>query len=256
MEERKTILLIEDDPSICQVITLHLQREGFNVLSVPDGGEGLRIAREGDAALVILDLQLQGLGGIEVCKLIRKENQILPIIILSTRAEEIDKVIGLEIGADDYVTKPFSVYELAARIRARLRIAEQPHFGSSRDSSQGAEPRSSGVLTFGSLIIDVNRRKVTRAGVPIHLTATEFDVLVFLAEFPGQPVSREMLLESVWNLDAPGYADSVTALIQRLRQKIEVDPANPLFIQTVRGVGYRFAELEELDSQVESKLER
>ena len=240
MEKQVSILVIEDDPSICQVIQTHLQREGFAVVTTADGGDGLERALSGQFGLVLLDLQLEGIGGIDVCKRIRKQNEALPIIMLTSRAEEIDKVIGLEVGADDYITKPFSVYELTARIRARLRVKASPTSQREKNESQ--------ILVFGNLSIDLDRRRVLRSDVPIELTATEFDVLAFLAQCPGLPCSRELLLEEVWNLDAPGYIDTVTALIQRLRQKIEPDSANPIYILTVRGVGYRFVEQGELDA--------
>ncbi len=238
MGDSRSILIVEDDDSICQVIRLHLEREGFLTEATASGDEGLKKALEKEYSLIILDLQLQGLGGIEVCKKIREQKKYVPIIMLTSRSAEIDKVIGLEVGADDYVTKPFSVYELTARIRARLRIADKP------GESSEAENKSQ-TLVFGNLSIDVMRRKVVLDGKQIDLTPKEFEVLVFLAQRPGRPFTREILLESVWNLNAPGYADTVGALIQRLRKKIERDPARPMFVRTVRGVGYRFVEQHE-----------
>ena len=247
MNDSRTVLIIEDDDSIRQIISLHLENEGFQTESTPDGEQGLQKALQRNFALVILDLQLHGMGGIEVCKRIRELKKFLPIIILTSRANEIDKVIGLEIGADDYMTKPFSVYELTARIRSRLRNASQHVL------TETISKADNYLRVFGGLSIDVDRRRVTIDGNEIDLTRTEFDVLAYLSEKPGHPFTREALLESVWNVQAAGYEDTVSALIQRLRKKIEADPAIPRYVRTVRGVGYRFVEPYELESGCNGK---
>lgn len=239
----RSVLIIEDDQTICEVVRLHLLREGFTVDSVADGDEGLQKVLEGSYSIVLLDLQLQGLGGIDVCKRIREAANHVPIIMLTSRSGEIDKVIGLEIGADDYVTKPFSVYELTARIRARLRATEHASIDSAKDFKEEGH-----LLVFGALIIDTMRLRVTIDDQLIELTPKEYEVLVFLAQRPGRPFTREDLLEAVWDINAAGYADTVTALMRRLRSKLEKDSARPLYIKTVRGIGYRFAEVHEIHS--------
>jgi two-component system, OmpR family, response regulator MtrA len=222
MNER--VLLVEDDASIRETTMLGLERAGFRVTSAADGREGLAEFRSRPYDLVVLDVMLPQLDGLEVCREIRRSSQV-PIVMLSARSDTVDVVVGLELGADDYVTKPFELAELVARMRAALRRASQ------------APP--DGHLTVGDLEIDPDGFRVLKAGTEIPLTATEFRLLLELARRPRQVFTRELLLERVWNYDYLGDSRLVDAAVQRLRAKIEDDPHRPARIQTVRGVGYR-----------------
>jgi two-component system, OmpR family, response regulator MtrA len=213
------LLLVEDDASIREVATLGLSQAGFKVTASPDGREGLARFREGSFDLVVLDVMLPGLDGLEVCRAIRHESQV-PVIFLSARSDTLDVVVGLELGADDYVTKPFELPELVARIRAVLR--------------RGNEARGSGVIAVRDLEIDPGAHEVRRNGEPIALTATEFRLLLELARRPKQVFTRELLLDRVWNYDYLGDSRLVDVAVQRLRAKI-----GPGILETVRGVGYR-----------------
>ena len=220
------ILLVEDDPSIQELTKLGLEAAGFSVRTAGDGEAGLDRFREQRPDAVVLDIMLPKLDGLEVCRKIRAESSV-PVVMLTARNDTIDIVVGLESGADDYVTKPFEVPELVARIRAALRRA------------QHAEPAE--VMTLGPVTIDVLAHTVTRGDEEIALTPTEFRLLVELARRPNQVFTREILLERVWGYDYLGDSRLVDVAVQRLRAKIERDPANPELIQTVRGVGYRAA---------------
>ena len=222
MDER--VLLVEDDASIREITTLALEGAGFRVTGAADGREGLLRFRNGTWDVVVLDVMLPGLDGYEVCRQIRGESPV-PIVMLSAKTDTVDIVVGLELGADDYVTKPFEAPELVARLRAALRRAQAP-----------AEP----VLAFGELEIDAAAYRVRRRGEDVPLTATEFKLLLELARRPGQVFTRELLLQLVWNYDFLGDSRLVDVAVQRLRSKIEDDPKNPRHIHTVRGVGYRF----------------
>jgi two-component system, OmpR family, response regulator MtrA len=217
MDER--LLLVEDDPSIREVVTLGLTQAGFKVIAAPDGREGLARFREGSFELVVLDVMLPELDGLEVCRAIRRESQV-PVVFLSARSDTLDVVVGLELGADDYVTKPFELPELVARIRAVLRRA--------------TDVRGPEVLAVGDLEIDADAHEVRRNGEQIVLTATEFRLLLELARRPKQVFTRELLLERVWNYDYLGDSRLVDVAVQRLRAKI-----GPGLLETVRGVGYR-----------------
>lgn len=221
---RARILVVDDEPNIRGVVEQYLHREGFDTIAAADGEEAVRLAE--DADLVILDLMLPRVDGLEVCRQIRAARDV-PIIMLTAKAEEVDKLVGLGVGADDYVTKPFSPRELVARVQAVLRRAK-------------AGPAAHGdIVQVGSLRINPRLRTVERGGVSIDLTAREFDLLHFLASSPGQVFTREQLLDQVWDFTFPGDTSTVTVHIRRLREKIEPDPVRPQFVKTVWGVGYK-----------------
>jgi DNA-binding response OmpR family regulator len=219
------VLLVEDDPSIREIATLGLEQAGFRITASGDGADALLRFRESPFDLVVLDVMLPSLDGLEVCREIRRESQV-PIVMLSARSELHDVVVGLELGADDYVTKPFELPELVARIKAVL-----------RRSTVGS---ADGVISAAGLEIDPGAFSVRKGGEDVALTATEFRLLLELARRPKQVFTRDLLLELVWNYDYLGDSRLVDVAVQRLRGKIEDDPAQPKLIQTVRGVGYRF----------------
>jgi two-component system, OmpR family, response regulator MtrA len=219
------VLLVEDDPSIREVATLGLEQAGFRVTASGDGREGLLRFRQGSFDLVVLDVMLPSLDGFEVLREIRGESRA-PVVMLSARDELHDIVVGLELGADDYVTKPFELPELVARIKAVLR--------------RSATAPTESVISVDGLEIDPAAFSVKREGEDLELTATEFRLLLELARRPKQVFTRELLLELVWNYDYLGDSRLVDVAVQRLRAKVEADPANPKLIRTVRGVGYRF----------------
>jgi two-component system, OmpR family, response regulator MtrA len=221
MDER--VLLVEDDASIREITAIGLRQAGFRVTTAADGRGGLAHARQPVFDLVILDVMLPGLDGLQVCREIRKDSQV-PILMLTARTDTIDVVVGLESGADDYLKKPFEVPELVARVRALLRRA-------------ASEP-SEVVLAVGPLEIDPARFTVRRDGVPLTLTATEFRLLLQLARRPGQVFTRQVLLERVWDHGYLGDSRLVDVAVQRLRAKVEPDPSRPRLIRTVRGAGY------------------
>jgi two-component system response regulator ResD len=219
----ETILVVDDEPTIVEVVELYLRREGYQVITTGDGAAVLRLAAEHRPALVILDLMLPGLSGLDITRQLRESGPI-PIIMLTARSEEADRVVGLELGADDYVTKPFSPRELVARVRAVLR------------RMAAATPAAPALRR---LQLDPAARTVALDGQPISLTVREFDLLQFLMRNPGQVFTREQLLDQVWGFTFASDMSTVTVHIRRLREKIEQDPANPQLLQTVWGVGYR-----------------
>ena len=235
--ESISVLIVEDDPDIGNLVEVHLKEEGFVVDRANDGLDGYEKASRGTYALIILDLMLPGLSGMEICKRLRAEKKALFILMLTAKSEELDKVLGLEFGADDYVTKPFSIRELVARVRAILRRTAV----SAEVSAAGGE-----VLRFGRLQINIEKRRAELAGEVAPLTAKEFELLAYLAQHPGRPFTREQLLSAVWGYQYEGYEHTVNSHINRLRAKIEENAAEPAFILTVWGVGYRFAEAHEL----------
>jgi DNA-binding response OmpR family regulator len=224
----RSILVIEDDPSITMGLELNLKAEGFDVLLAHDGEEGLAKARNEDFDLVILDVMLPRLNGFEVLRALRGEGRSVPVLMLSARGAEIDKVMGLELGAEDYVTKPFGVAELLARVRAILR----------RDGKGRAEREE--VWRARGLEINRATRQVKRAGKAVELTATEFDVLLCLVDAKGRVLSREQIQSKVWGPGHHGTTRTVDNFLLQLRAKLEDDPAEPAYLITVRGVGYRF----------------
>ncbi|GAB4193761.1 MAG: response regulator transcription factor [Roseiflexaceae bacterium] len=226
----ETILIVDDEPTIVEVVELYLRREGFVVQTAADGNAALAAVERRRPDLVVLDLMLPGLSGLEVTRRIRAGGA-LPIIMLTARGEETDRVVGLELGADDYVTKPFSPRELVARVKAVLRRA-QP--------AQAAPPVEE-VLALGGLRLDPAAHTVTLDGRALNLTAREFDLLAFLMRNPGRVFTREQLLDQVWGFTFASDLSTVTVHVRRLREKIERDPTNPTLLQTVWGVGYKLS---------------
>ncbi len=241
MQKNNKILIIEDDPHISELLEIHLGDLGYQLKHAADGVAGVEKFEEDEYALVILDLMLPKLDGFEVCKQIRAQNTYTPILMLTSRAEELDKVLGLELGADDYITKPFSIRELVARIKAIFRRIEA-------DKEKATGNAKSKELIFGDLKIYLDKRKVLLDKAPIDLTAKEFDLLALFASNPGRAYSRQELLDMVWGYQFDGYEHTVNSHINRLRSKIEQDPANSKYIKTVWGIGYSFVEPEELSS--------
>ncbi len=240
MTSEKQILLVEDDSEIADLVSMHLRDLGHHLDAVPNGHLGLEKAEQGSYDLIILDLMLPGLDGLEVCKSLRAHDSKTPILMLTARSEEFDKVLGLELGADDYLTKPFSIRELLARVKALLRR------GQLQSKSPSGTAGGAKTIERGPLFIDLEKRKVLLNGKPLELTVKEYDLLVLFAGNPGRAYSRSELLDTVWGYQFEGYDHTVNTHINRLRTKIEKDPGNPRFIKTVWGHGYRFAELEEL----------
>lgn len=226
---KQCILVVEDDARIADLIVKNLEAAGFECGRTPDGGHALAEVARLHPSLIVLDLGLSGLDGLEVARRVRRESDV-PILMLTARSSESDKLLGLEIGADDYVTKPFSTAELVARVRALLR------------RSGGAVRER--ILEVCDLKIDPGRRIVERGGRPISLTTLEFDLLYFLASRPGRVYSREALLTQVWGSDRLVDGRSIDSLVSRVRRKLEADPAKPRYVQTVWGAGYRFSEFD------------
>lgn len=224
----RQILVVEDEPKILQMVATYLGNEGYKVTTAASGTEGLDLARRLQPDLIVLDVMLPGINGLDVCRQLRRESQV-PIIMLTAKAEEVDKLLGLELGADDYITKPFSLRELAARIRVVLRRA-----------GLNQESLLEEVINVGDLKVDFARREVTVAGREVELTPTEFALLAVLARHPGRAFSRMQLLDAALGETYAGYERSVDTHISNLRRKIEEDPANPAFILTVFGIGYKF----------------
>lgn len=224
----QTILMVDDEARIVKLVRDYLERAGFDVLTARDGETALTIARVEQPDLIILDLMLPGVDGLDVCRRLRQESGV-PIIMLTARVEEADRIVGLELGADDYVTKPFSPGELVARVRATLR----------RTTGQMGPPA---ILRGGAIELDTASLTATVAGELIDLTPTEFQVLAALMRQPGRILSRDQLLEAVHGVTFDGYDRSIDSHIKNLRRKIEPDPRQPRYIQTVYGVGYRFSE--------------
>jgi DNA-binding response OmpR family regulator len=233
----ETILVVEDETALRETLAYNLQREGYSVEAVGDGRVALDSARQLKPDLLVLDIMLPGLDGFEVCRILRKE-MTMPILMLTARDDEIDRVVGLEVGADDYLTKPFSMRELVARVKAQLRRSRLVQ--DQLDQARGAEPPAPDLLAFGDLVINRTRREVTLDGTPLQLKPQEHELLAFFAEHRGQMLSREFILERVWGWDFIGDSRTVDVHVRWLRQKIEPDPAKPVRIVTVRGGGYRF----------------
>ena len=228
------VLVIEDELDIAKLVQLHLQDLPCEVNLAFDGIVGLAEAEAKPYDLIILDLKLPGLEGLEVCKRLRARGRYTPILMLTSKSSELDRVLGLEVGADDYLTKPFSVMELTARVKALFRRVEM--LGKQEEGAQAK------LLQVREMTIDIERHAVTVRGQGIELAAREFDLLVHFARHPGRVYSREQLLDQVWGYQHSGYDHTVNSHINRLRSKIERDPQNPEYIHTVWGVGYKFAE--------------
>ena len=226
----RTVLIVEDEPALASTLSYNLRKQGFNVVSAVDGVAGLREARNARPDVIVLDLMLPKMDGIEVCRRIRSESDV-PILILTAKAEELDKVVGLEVGADDYLTKPFGIRELTARLRALLRR-------SGARSGGAAEERTR--IAAGDITLDARGRRATKDGIEVALKPKEFDLAFFLASNAGQVFTRQQLLERVWGYDFFGGSRTVDVHVRWLREKLETDPARPAHILTVRGVGYKF----------------
>ena len=225
---RELVLVVDDEPKITKLARDYLEQAGFLVLIASDGKDALALARRERPDMVILDLNLPQLDGLDVARQMRRESQV-PIIMLTARAEETDRLIGLELGADDYITKPFSPRELVARVRAVLRRVR-------------GDVRQSGVIRVRDLEIDLQGNRVMRSGQSLHLTRTEFTLLAMLAQSPGQTFTREQMIDRVHGVVYEGYDRSIDSHIKNIRRKVEEDPLNPTYILTVYGVGYKFTD--------------
>lgn len=229
----RTVLIVEDNPGIAQLVRMHIEDLGCSAVVANRGDDGLARYNEGGIDLVVLDLMLPGLDGLAVCREIRSQPGYVPVLMLTAKSTELDRVLGLEMGADDYLTKPFSVAELAARVKALFRRVDAMASASAPNAPDQA-------IACDGLTIDPARRRVQVQDADVDLTAREFDLLWHFASHPGRVFSRMQLLDTVWGYNHEGYEHTVNTHINRLRGKIEHDPANPHFIQTVWGVGYRF----------------
>ena len=234
MPDGKRILVVEDDPDISHLLDIHLRDLAFEVDIVHNGIDGLNRASNHDYLLIVLDLMLPGLDGLEVCRQLRSHLNNTPVLMLTAKSSELDRVLGLELGADDYLTKPFSIMELQARVKAILRRVDM----FAKQLTTGRDE----VIQVQSLRIDVSSRNVFIDELPVELTAREFDLLLHFARHPGRVYSRSQLLDQVWGYQHEGYEHTVNSHINRLRKKIEKDPQQSQYIETVWGVGYRFKE--------------
>lgn len=236
-ENKKTILIVDDEKTIVEMLVYNLQKEGYNTLEAGDGEEAVRVALDKKPDLVLLDIMLPKMDGLAVCKRIRQSLNI-PILMISAKDEEIDKILGLELGADDYITKPFSVRELMARVKANLRKAEITAKAMENALPEKELESNSNSITVGDLSLDLNKFEVKVRGEVIDLTLREFEVIKYLANQPGQVVTRETLLEKVWGYEYYGDIRTVDVTVRRIREKIEKDTSNPKILITKRGVGY------------------
>ena len=237
----RRILVIEDDVDIARLVELHLRDGGYEVSHAYDGAAGLGLALSKPFDLIILDLLLPGMDGLEICRRIRAESAYIPILMLTSRSTELDRVLGLEMGADDYLTKPFSIPELLARVKALFRRGE------ALKAEASSAPRKA--IKAGGLMIEMEKRRVMLGNREVSLTAREFDLLLQFARHPGRVYTRLELLNLVWGYGYEGYEHTVNSHINRLRAKIENDPAKPRYILSVRGVGYKFSDALESDDQ-------
>lgn len=232
------ILVIEDETALRETLVYNLQKQGYQVSAEQDGAKAIHTARVTPPDLILLDLMLPGLDGFEVCRILRQEMNV-PILMLTARADEIDRVIGLEVGADDYITKPFSMRELLARVKAQLRRVRMDKANNPSQQPLTPSPNPN-VLQFGNLEININRHQVLLNDQPLDLKPKEYELMLFLARHHGKVLSRELILQRVWEWDFSGGSRTVDVHIRWLREKIENDPSTPQRIVTVRGAGYRF----------------
>ncbi len=230
----RRILIVDDEKNIVDILRFNLEREDYEVLSAYDGREGLRLAREGAPDLILLDVMLPYMDGFEVCRALRAEDNGVPIIMITAREGETDKVLGLELGADDYITKPFSIRELLARVKANMRRAVS--------AEPAPSPENENTIRRGALLIDTARHAVFKNGRELELTQREYELIKFLAAEPGKVISRQELMTEVWQYDYYGDLRAVDVAVRRLREKLEDNPAEPTCVLTKRGVGYYFQE--------------
>jgi len=235
----KKILIVEDEKTIVDIIAFNLNKEGYDVIYAYDGKTGLELALTENPELILLDVMMPQMDGYEVCKAVRKKSQV-PIIMLTARAEEVDKVLGLELGADDYVTKPFGIRELLARVKANLRRTDPPADAQATDGPA--------ILSFGDLSINLTKYEIRCRGNIVELTGREFELIKYFAQNPGQVFTREELLERVWGYEHLGNVRTVDVTIRRLRERIELNAEVPQYIATKRGVGYYFEDKVQDDS--------
>jgi DNA-binding response OmpR family regulator len=236
LEPKKTVLVVDDDPTLRDTLAYNLRREGYDCLLAANGPEALALARTAKPSLILLDVMMPGMDGLEVCRAIRRDS-LVPIVMLTAKDDELDKVLGLEIGADDYVTKPFGLRELLARVKAHLRRSES----ATASSEQTPDPALR--IVRGDVEITPAKHEVRVSGRRLALTAKEYQLILLLASHPGIVFTRDTLLDRVWHFEYPGATTrTVDVHINSLRKKIERDPASPVYIETVRGAGYRFAE--------------
>ncbi len=241
-KQKKTILIVDDEKPIVDILVYNLQKEGYNTLEANDGEKAVEVALEQKPDLILLDIMLPKMDGLAVCKRIRHSLNV-PILMLSAKDEEIDKILGLELGADDYITKPFSVRELMARVKANLRKSEivtqnTTELNEEEIELQEEEEEGTNKLEVGDLVLDLDKFEVKARGKVIDLTLREFEVLKYLAKQPGQVITREVLLEKVWGYEYYGDIRTVDVTVRRIREKIELDTSNPKILVTKRGVGY------------------
>lgn len=230
----KKVLVVEDEQTILDIVSFNLEKEGFEVLTAMDGDEGMDMALHSNPDLILLDVMLPGIDGFEICKEVRKTSHT-PIIMLTAREEEVDKITGLELGADDYITKPFSMKELMARVKANLRRSDFAQIAMDKKTEEEED-----VARFGDLVVDNKCMEVRKNGQVLDITLREYELLKFLSAQPGEVFSREQLLKEVWGYDYYGDVRTVDVTVRRLREKIEEDPGSPAYILTKRGVGYYF----------------
>ena len=237
IKPKRTILIVDDEQPIVDILVYNLQKEGYDTIEANDGEEGVRLALERKPDLILLDIMLPKMDGLAVCKRIRHSLNV-PILMLSAKDEEIDKILGLELGADDYVTKPFSVRELMARVKANLRKLDISNDSISKETKKQENEENTNKLEVGDLLLDLDKFEVKVRGEVVDLTLREFEVLKYLAKQPGQVITREILLEKVWGYEYYGDIRTVDVTVRRIREKIERDTSNPKILVTKRGVGY------------------
>ncbi len=231
---QRTVLIVDDEKSIVDILKFNLEKSEFNTICAYDGREALKLAGELNPDLILLDVMLPYMDGFEVCKALRAEGSNIPIIMITAREQETDKVLGLELGADDYITKPFSVRELIARVKANMRRVPPPEPVEETDDKN--------TIKFKDIVIDFDRHTVYKLSVPLELTQREFELIKFLATSPGKVISRKELMSEVWQYDYYGDLRAVDVAVRRLREKLEDNPAEPVYVMTKRGVGYYFSE--------------
>ncbi len=229
------ILVVEDEPVLLETLAYNLTKQGYEVCTANTSSKALEVARKDDPDLILLDIMLPGIDGFEICRILRQEMNV-PILMLTAKTDEIDKVVGLEVGADDYLTKPFSMRELLARVKAQLRRVRLIREEVLEENTEIPK----GILRAGNLTVDTKRREVTKANKLLHLKPKEYELLVFLVQHKEAVLARDIILEQVWGWDYSGGSRTVDVHVRWLREKIEPDPNNPTRIITVRGVGYRF----------------